>query len=92
MSVKVSIKIVLLTHIQLQFKHFNIYDSIRLYDKLRSIPVSQLVPQCRKPKKLNRTKGCIMCQNTYAFRSAENSKSFLDYRMVKLLANTARVN
>jgi hypothetical protein len=50
-SVKDSLNIVLLAHIQLQFDDFNIYDWIRLYKKLRSIPMSDLVAQFRKPKK-----------------------------------------
>jgi hypothetical protein len=29
---------------------------------LRSIPMSDLVAQFRKPKKWNRMKGCTMCQ------------------------------
>ena len=81
-SVKGSIKIVSLDHIQLQFNHFNIYDTIRLYKKLRSIPMSELVPHFRKPKKWN----------THVFRSAEYPKSFLDYRVVKVLFNRLKPN
>jgi hypothetical protein len=91
-SVKGLLKIVLLAHIQLQFNNFNIYNSFRLYEKLRSIPMSDVVAHFRKPKKWNRMKGCIIYQNINAFRSAEISKKFLDYRKIKIVFNTARVN